>query len=127
MAENGAQLTPQQQRAITALLNARNVREAAALSKVAERTLWRWLSDPDFIAGLRHAESSLLDAATRRLLTMQDGALDTLQGLLSGAVVDDGVKLRAALGILAHVLKLRELRDVEARLTALEEAHAASK
>lgn len=128
MADNGAQLTPQQQRTIAALLSSRNVREAAKQAQVSERALYRWLATDAFVAALRKAESDLLDAATRRLLTMQDGALDTLESLIkAGALVEDPVRLRAALGILGHALKLREMRDIESRLSALEEAHAAQK
>lgn len=122
MAENGVVLTPAQQRSIVALLSARSVREAATVANVPERTLTRWLREDTFVTALRAAEEALLDAATRRLLAMQSDALDTLERLLQDADVTAGVQLRAALGIMSHVLHLREVRDIEARLSALEAA-----
>lgn len=80
------------------------------------------MSEPVFRAFLAGAEADLLDAATRRVLSIQDEAIDTLHALLSDA--NPFVRLRAAYGLLAHVLKLRELRNVEQRLTALELAYA---
>lgn len=117
MAENGA-LTPAQTRCVVALMSSRSTRQAAQTAGVAERTLTRWLTEDNFVAALRAEEELLLDNATRRLLAMQSDALDTLALLLRGA--KDEVQVRAALGILAHVLKLREIRDIEARLSALE-------
>jgi len=55
---------------------------------------------------------------------MQDRALDTLDQLLTAPTVDDAVRLRTAATVLTHLLKLRELRDVEERLAALEQAYA---
>ena len=122
----GGKLTPKQERAIRALLEHKSVGEAAASIGVGERTLYRWLADPTFRQALSAAEGDLLDVATRRLLSLQDAAISTFAGMLS----DDNeasatVKLRAAQAVLDYLLKLRELRDIEQRLTALEQAMAA--
>lgn len=116
-------LTPKQQRAIRALLEHKSVGKAAESIGVGERTLFRWLADPAFRQALTEAESDLLDAATRRLLTLQESAISTLEQVLA-ASDNDSVRLRAASVVLDHLLKLRELRDVERRLTALEQAAA---
>jgi hypothetical protein len=123
-AEHESKLTAQQQRAILALLSTKNVSEAAKQAKVGERTLWRWLNDPVFRVHLAAAEANMLDAATRRLLQMQEGALATVQAIMQDAGAGAGVRLRAAQAVLDYLLKLRELRNVEQRLTALEMAHA---
>lgn len=127
MAENGtseAALSVKQQRAILALLSTKSVSEAAQAAKVGERTLWRWLGEPMFRAHLAGAEADMLDAATRRLLQLQDGAIETVQAIMQDAEASAGVRLRAAQTVLDYLLKLRELRDIELRLTALEAAYA---
>lgn len=129
MAENGSSagsLTARQQRAVRALLTCKSVGDAAASSGVGERTLYRWLTDPAFRVALAAAEGDLLDAATRRLLGLQEQAISTLERMLAdGSAASDTVKLRAAEQVLSHLLKLRELRDIEQRLTALEQSMAA--
>lgn len=117
----GGKLTPKQERAIRALLTSKNVGEAAAAIGVSERTLYRWLTDPAFRAALSVAEGDLLDAATRRLLTLQDDAIGAFEDVLTGGPdVTDTARLRAAQAVLDYLLKLREMRSVEERLTALE-------
>jgi transposase len=124
MADNGTELTTRQQRTIAALLAARNVREAAKQVKVPERTVYTWLAEPAFRAALYEAEGHLIDAATRRLLHHQDVALTVILTIMADRDNPAGVRLRAAQSVLEQLLKLRELRNVEQRLTALELAHA---
>jgi len=115
-------LSSDQRRAILALISTKSVAEAAKQSKVGQRTLWRWLGNPDFKGELVAAEGELIDSATRRLLQLQAGAIDTVETLMNDQLVRHSVRLRAAQTVLDHLLKLRELRNVEARLAALEAA-----
>lgn len=93
----------------------------ASAAGVAERTLFRWRTEPVFRQALAAAEGELLDAATRRLLTLQEAAIQTFQDVLSDAQTSPGVRVRAAQAVLDYLLKIRMLRDVEQRLTAMEE------
>ncbi len=54
------------------------------------------------------------------MLQLQDGAIDVLDDLLDAQ--GDNVRLRAAQVVLDHLLRLRELRDIETRLQNLEQA-----
>jgi hypothetical protein len=123
MADNGIDLTTRQQRTIAALLAARNVREAAKQVKVSERTVYTWLAEPVFRAALYEAEGHLIDAATRRLLQHQDVALTVILTIMADEEIAPSTRLRAAIAIIDFMLKLRELRSIEQRLTALEAAH----
>ncbi len=122
MASGSDELTTTQQRAVRALLTCKSVGEAAQLAKVGERTLFRWLSEPAFKVALSAAEGALLDSATRRLLGLQESAIETFEQVLGDASASQAVRLRAAQSVLDYLLKLRELRDVEQRLSALEQA-----
>lgn len=128
MAENGVQpkeLTPAQIKAVHAIVAARDVRAAAAACGTPERTLHRWLQIEAFKLAIAEQESFIVDYATRRLLLLQDKAIDTIEGVLDDPKAPAGIRLRAALGMLDTAIKLRELRDLEVRLIALEAAFLA--
>ena len=128
MATNGNdgenKISPQQQRAIAALLSSRNVADAAKQANVGERTLFRWLDDPTFKAHLASAEGNLIDVATRRLLQYQDAAITVVATIMADQRHPAGVRLRAATAVIDYMLRLRELRNVEQRLTTLEALYA---
>lgn len=124
MAENGTKnkLNARQHRAIKALLVSKNTTEAALTANVAERTLYRWLSDPEFKAELSQAEGNIIDETGRRLIALCGLAIETLENILSKENASDTLKLRAAQAVQDYTLKLRELRNVEQRLAELEAA-----
>jgi hypothetical protein len=128
MAPNGTddnKLTLPQQKAIAALMSTRGVVEAAKVAQVGQRSLSRWLAeDVAFKAALAVAEGELIGAATRRLLQHQDVALSVILSIMADKEYPAGVRLRAAMAIVDTMLKLRELRNIEERLTALEAAYA---
>jgi hypothetical protein len=121
------ELTPAQHKAIAHLLAARNFEEAAKVSGISVRTLLRWNDEPHFHAALLEAEALAIDYAVRRLATLAERAVDTLRAILESDQASDGIRVRAALGILDSLIHLRELRNVEARLTALEQLYYADK
>ncbi len=122
--KNALALTTKQARAIPALMSARNVGEAAKAANVAERTLYRWMGDPTFRLRLNEAEGEAIDTATRRLLQLQAPAIDALQDVLEDPATSPTARLRAATAVLDYLIRLRELRNIEARLLALEAAKA---
>lgn len=124
MADNGNPLaiSGRQRKAIAALLSSKNVPEAASAAGMGERTLYRYLGDPAFRLALADAEGEAIDGATRRLLAMQDLAIDTIAEVLRDSASSAGVKIRAAGQVLDYLLKLRELRNIEQRLVLLEAA-----
>ena len=82
MADTGT-LTPSQKRAIAALLTERDTRAAAVKAGVKERSLYRWLTLPDFKAELQEAEKRSIDAAIRRLAELTAQAVDTLREVMT--------------------------------------------
>lgn len=113
MADNGIGITRNQKRVIAALLTCRSVQQAADQTCVGHRTISRWLAeDAAFQSALAQAEGRAIDVAARYLVT--------LARLLANKETTDTVKLRAAQAVLDHLLRLRELRNVESRLAKLE-------
>lgn len=117
-------VSPRQARAINALLSTTNVRAAAAAAGISERTLWRWLTDKEFHQALETAEEQLVEGATRRLLGLQDQAIDELADILSdkneGVDVSPTLKLKAATIVLDTVAKLLAMRRPDLGLGTLE-------
>ncbi|MBU6382588.1 MAG: hypothetical protein KGR21_09315 [Proteobacteria bacterium] len=107
-------------RALAALMTSATVKSAAALSGVGERTLHRWLRDPEFAAQLAEVEAELVDGAARRLLSLTEDAIRSLAQLSVGAE-DDGIRLRTAVAILDQAARWRESVSIEKRVVALEQ------
>lgn len=118
------ELTTQQQRAIAALLSTKSVAEAAQQIKVTERTLFRWLTEPEFKRQLALAERELVSTATRRLLQYSDAAISVIVSIMADEAKPASVRLRAAMAVMDYSLKLREILDLEERIAELE-AHVA--
>lgn len=115
-------ITPAQTRTIAALLTHRTIEEAAKAAGVTPRTITRWLENRNFCFHLAGAEANVIDQATRQLIALQGDAIQTMAGIMDDGKVSPAVRLRAAQAILDTVIRLRELRNVEARLLALEAA-----
>ena len=120
MTENGT-LSANQKKAITALLSEPTVRDAAKAAGLGERTMYRYLSNPTFKAELRQRQDEILAATTAALVGLAGDAVATLRGVLQDKDASASVKVRAALGWLAHTQKTVELDDLAARIAALEE------
>lgn len=119
-AEDHNGLDARQLRAIAAMLEGKNIKEAAKAAGVARRTLHAWMQDGAFVAELRKQESDLLDNAVRRLLRLQGKAMDALEGILDSDDVSAATRLRAVSLVLDNLTKLRELRLSETRVAELE-------
>lgn len=113
-------LTPKQRQAIAALLSQPTLTAAAREAGVSREGLYRWLKEPEFSAALTAAESEHLQSVQRGLLAASERALVVLGNLLVSE--SESIRLRAALGILEQVIRLRALIDFDARLSALEQA-----
>ncbi len=118
MTNNG--LTARQSRALTAMMTSQSVVEAAKTAGVSERTLQRWLDDPAFRKELSERQSEAVTTVTRRLVTLADQAVNTINEVLTDPDIPAATRLRAAESVLSNLLKLRELVDLEARVARLE-------
>lgn len=127
MARSGkfsGKFSAKQAEAIQALMTSRDVRGASVACGVAYRTLNRWLTLPDFQAALKAAEGAAIETAIRRLSQLSGVAVDVLSDVMQADEPGNGarVKVRAAEATLARLLNLKELVDLETRISALEVA-----
>ena len=120
MSEN-SNLTPKQRKAIPALLTADTIQKAADITGVSERTLHRWLKEGSFTAELHQAQDRAIDEAVSRLSGEARAAASTLATIHRDVKVSPAIRVQAAQALLAHVLKLRDQRDLADRIVTLEE------
>jgi len=117
-------LPSKQARAVRVLLLAPDVAAAAAELEISRDTLHRWLREPAFRAQLHEAESHALEAVTRRLVLLADTAASTLESAMTDEETGTAVRVRAAGIVLGRLLQLRQLADLESRISSLESAQA---
>lgn len=113
-------LTPKQRKVIAALLTGGTVANAARISGVSERNIYRMLQDESFRAALSDASERAIEAAARMLSDASGVAVLTLREIASKKSAADSARVRASDVILAHMLKVKELHEIERRLTELE-------
>ena len=126
MAETGS-LTTKQFAAIAALLTHPTVGQAAIAAGCGSRTLRRWLADPGFRQELVASELDLIDSAVRLMVSDLETNAKTMRTIRDDLNNGPAVRLRAAVAIADDLLRWRELRNVEARLAALEVAYDGSR
>lgn len=113
-------LTPKQRRAVEALLTNWDTTQAAQAAGVSRDTLYRWMREERFRAALNDATRQALEGLSRSLIVLGDKAARTLEEALDAFQTPTGAKVRAADIVLSRILQLRELVDLEARVTELE-------
>jgi hypothetical protein len=120
MAGNVTKLKRKQEEAIAALLSNRTVDDAARSTKIAPRTLYRWLNEPDFDAAYRQARRAAFGQCIARLQLASSAAVSVMLKILADPGAPAAARLRAADLVVTHSAKAIEIEDVEARVSALE-------
>jgi hypothetical protein len=103
---------------ILALAAGATVKDAAGQAGIGERTAYRRLADADFRRAVSEARGRLFDNALGRLANIASKAADTLDRLMDSD--KPSVSLGAAKAALELGPRLRELTELEERLTRLE-------
>jgi DNA-binding MurR/RpiR family transcriptional regulator len=127
MSGHGAKLNRKLEDAVVAMLMQRNVEEAARSVGVSTATLMRWQKLSEFQAAYREARRAAYGQAIARLQQGTTAAATTLLKTMIDPSTPASVKVRAAEAIFNHAAKTIEIEDIEARVTALEQAAEAQK
>jgi hypothetical protein len=94
-------VTPEQGRALAALLAGQGTTAAAAAAGVDRRTVTRWQSsDAAFISLHRSLRAELLEATRAELLALAPKAIKTIRSLLTKRTTPPAVRLRASVALL---------------------------
>lgn len=111
-------LTDRQIKAIPFFVTSPTIEEGCKKAKISKNAFYDWLKDPLFKAELERQRNLVVDEALDTLKNNMTEAVRTLVDLLSS---DSGhLKRYVANDIINHILKSRELRGIEERLTAIE-------
>ena len=120
MKGHGAKFGRKKEQAIAALLNHRNIEEAARAIGIGPATLLRWMKEPEFDAAYREARRQSVHQSVARMQQATGAAGITILKLMTDPNVPAAVRLRAAECVFDHAIKGIELEDIETRLTELE-------
>lgn len=103
---------------IVALACGDTAKEAAEKAGVGERTVYRRLTDQEFLVKVNKARNMMIGQAVGRLSLTCAKAAETLEKLLDSD--NPRIRLQAAKAILDHAIKLSDNWAIEMRLGHLE-------
>ena len=111
-------LTDRQKRAIPYLAAGPSIRNGCRQAKIRTETYYQWIKQPAFECALKKQREELFQEALQTLSSSVQNAVDTLTGLIS--TENEPLKRAVCNDILGHVLKVRELKEIEERLSNIE-------
>lgn len=111
-------LNNRQLKAIPLLIGCDTVEDAARKTGVSKGTLYEWMKQEEFNKAVSSARKKLLDKAMNKLMSASMKAVITLEKLLDAE--SESVRRAAANDVLGHILKYRELSEIEDRLETVE-------
>lgn len=112
-------LTTIQQRAITCLLQSNSVEEAAKKARISRSTIYKWQNNIHFKEILEKERKAVFDEGLNALKQATSKAVKTLFELLDSK--DSNTRRLAAKDIISFAIKVVETRELEERVSELEE------
>src|SRR5258708_36009263 len=122
MTGHGAKFARMMEQAIAALLTRPSIEDAARVAKVGEKTLRRWMREPQFTARYLRARREIVSQSVARMQQATGAASVTILKLMTDVNVPAAVRLKAAECVFGLAGKGIEIEDIERRLTELERA-----
>lgn len=116
-----------QERAIAALINQPTILKAAQSIGVGERTLHRWMRQPEFVREYRRTRRETFAQAIGVAQRFAPLAVATLGQIMSDPKAGNAARVSAASMILKFSRESLELDDLAERIEALEETTAQAK
>lgn len=113
-------MTPNEERALSALLTSKTKLEAAEKAGITDRTMRRYFEDPEFCQRYREAFAGVIEDATRQAQALLMPALSTLQTVMEDEEIPAQARITAAKSIIDYSLKLTEQADILEQLRELE-------
>lgn len=114
-----------EEQALVALLTEPTIEAAATACGIGERTLRRWLADPDFAAAYAAARRDVLRQGIGALVGALPEAVRVLRETMNGADVPAQVRVSAARVVVGGWSDAWQADGIEERLAALEASVAA--
>jgi hypothetical protein len=115
---DGKELSSRQLKVIALLLSAKRQEDALEAARITRQTLSRWTKNQTFRDELRRRRDLLIDEAFDKLRGKMTEAADVIVKLLASD--NEWLKRLAANDIITHVLKVKEMQEMEERLASIE-------
>ena len=112
-------ISVKQARAIPRVLEAKSIEAGCAAAGISKTLFYQWLKVPEFEREYKRQRNILIDEAMESLKASAAKAVDSLTSLLD--TDSASLKRSVANDILGHILKIREIQDIEERLARLEQ------
>jgi len=113
-------MTPNQQRALQALLTQPNKKAAAQAAGITARTMTSYLADPNFQKEYKKAFGQLVQDATRQAQQALSPALSALRDIVEDEEESSSARIAAARSLLEYGLRMTEFSDILAELETAE-------
>ena len=120
MTGHGEKLSRKREQAISALLVAPTVGDAAEVVGVGARTLHRWLKDPSFRADYLAARRAVVSHTTSALQQASSLAVHTLVDVMGDENAPSSSRVAAARAVVDLSYRGVELEDLSFRVDCLE-------
>jgi len=112
-------LAGRQLKAIPLIVASTTYTEGCKKAKLNRTTFYEWLKIPEFKAELERQRDEVASEAFGVLSQSLTKAVETLTGLLD--TQDGRLKRLVCKDIIEHILKYKEVKDLEERLAAIEQ------
>ena len=97
------------------------ISKAAKEAGVSPKTIYTWFRQPEFIEALNEATNEAIRQVSRDLVGLGIKAIKHLHEVIDDPETLTRDRIRSIALVLDNLIKYRELSDIEARLTNLEE------
>jgi DNA invertase Pin-like site-specific DNA recombinase len=119
-AGHGSKFGHKKEEAVAALVEQRNVEEAARVTNLSPQTLYRWKKIPEFEAAYNEALLTIYRQALGRTRQAAGMAVTVLLKVMYDSAAPASARLKAADLVLRCTKSARRIRDVDARLRAVK-------
>ena len=108
-------------RILSALLTTKTIRDAAEQAGTTERTVYKYLHDPEFLRELETVNFACLQAAAGAIQRGMEDAINVLQGVMMDPDASPQARTNAARTILDYGLRTYEALQLLPRIEKLEQ------
>lgn len=113
-------MTPNQTKALAALLTCKSRTDAARVCGLSTKTLQGYEKLPEFADALERGRREALADAAHRIAAGYSNTVDALQAIVQDDTAADPARVAAARALLEYGLKFAEITDINKRLDRLE-------
>jgi hypothetical protein len=119
--EISSKLPARQEKMIAALVSCASIKEAAALARVSESTIWRYMQDAAFMEQYRAARRRIVEHAVVRLQHDADRAAGVLMEVAEDTTAPASARVAAARTVLERAMHTIDQDELQARIDRIEE------